>query len=98
MPCPLKSSNSYDMIYMWVADKDVWPTEEHLLGWNHMWKSGKQHGMDLYIHVYHMCLNNELTWATRHATAYVQAYELCLNSGTTHQERAQNITVLSHGI
>ena len=88
MPCLLKSSNSDDMIYMRVADKDVWPTEEHVLGWDHMWESGKQHGMELYTRVYHMCLNNEVTWATRHAAAYVQAYELCLNSGTTHQERA----------
>ena len=61
MPYLLKSSNSDDMIYMQVADKDVWPTEEHVLGWDCMWESGKQHGMELYTCVYHMCLNNELT-------------------------------------
>ena len=98
MPCLLKSSNSGDMIYMWVADKDVWPTEEHVLGWDHMWESGMQHGNELYTHVYHMCLNKELIWATKHAVAYVRAYELCLNSVTTHRERACNITVLSCGI
>ena len=48
IPCLLKSSNADDMIYMHVADKDVWPTEEHVLGWDHMWESGKQHGMELY--------------------------------------------------
>ena len=75
--------------------EDVWPTEEHVLGWDHMWESGKQHGMELYTRVYHMCLNNEIPWASKHAAAYVQAYGLCLKSDTPHRERTWNITVLS---
>ena len=98
IPCLLKSSNADDMIYMCVEDKDVWLTEEHVLGWDRKWESGKQHGMELYTRVYHMCLNNEVPWASKHAAAYVQAYELCVKSDTPHRERTQNITVLSQGI
>ena len=96
--CLLKSSNTDDMIYMRVEDKDVWPTEERMLGWDRMWESGKQHGMELYTQVYHICLNNEVPWASKHAVAYVQAYELCMKSDTPHRERTQNIAVLSQGI
>ena len=46
--CLLKFSNADDINYMHVVDEDVWPTEEHVLGWDHMWESGKQHGMELY--------------------------------------------------
>ena len=98
MPCLLQPGNSDDMIYMWTSDKGVWPTEDHVQGFDNMWESGKQHGMELYTHVYNMCLNGELPWATKQAEAYVCAYQLCLNPSQTDMERVHNIAVLSHGI
>ena len=99
IPCLLKSSNADDdIVYMHVADKDVWLTEEHELEWDRMWENGKQHGMELYTRVYHMCLNNVVPWASKHAVAYVQACELCMKLDTPHRERTQNIAVLSWGI
>ena len=87
IPCLLKSSNADDIIYMHVADEDVWSTEEHVLGWDCMWESGKQHGMELYTQVYHMCLNNEIPWASKHPAAYVQAYEPLLEIRHTTQRK-----------
>ena len=65
---------------------------------DNMWESGKQHGMELYTHVYNMCSNGELPWATKQAEAYVHAYQMCLNPSQTDMERVRNIVVLSHGI
>ena len=98
MPCLLQPDNSDDMIYMWTSDKGVWPTQDHVQGFDNMWESGKQHGMELYTHVYNMCLNGELPWATKQVEAYVCEYQLCLNPSQTDMERVHNIAVLSHGI
>ena len=88
MPCLLKLGNSDEMIYMWTSDKGVWPTQHHVECWDHMWETGKQHGMELYMHVYNMCLNGELPWAAKQAEAYVHAYQLCLNPSQTQMEKS----------
>ena len=95
-PCMLKSGNSYDMIYMRTFDKGIWPAQDHVECWDHMWVSGKGHGMPLYMHINNMCLNGDLPWAAKHAEAYVHAYEICLNPLQTQMEWAHNIAVLSH--
>ena len=98
MPCLLKYDNSDDMIYMCICDQSMWPTQDHVLSWDHMWQSGKQYGIDLYTCVYKMCLNGEIPWARKQAEAYVHKYGLCMNSPITDRERLCKIRVLSCGI
>ena len=83
IPCLLGilQCQCYDMIYMHVEDKDVWLTEEHVLGWDRMWESGKQHGMELYTWVYHMCLNNEVPMGKKTCSS------ICSSIWTVHEIR-----------
>ena len=97
MPCLLKYENSDDMIYMRVSDIGVWPTQDHLLSWDIMWSHVKE-GMELYTHVYNMCLNGEIPWAINQVAAYIHTYHLSLNRSQTERERVKNIHVLSRGI